>query len=71
METQSVGKDKVHRSMDLFRDAQDKTAMYNLQSARTHNFLTVNFPCKNISPSYLLPESLKLPTRQGLISSHS
>ena len=30
--------------MDLFRDAQEKTTMDNLQSARTHNFLTVNFP---------------------------
>ena len=33
METQSVGKDKVHREIDLFRDAQEKTAMSNLQSA--------------------------------------
>ena len=40
----SVGKDKLHREMDLFRDAQEKTAMDNLQSARTHNFLTLNFP---------------------------
>ena len=46
VKTQSVGKDKVpHREMDLFRDAQEKTAMDSLQSARTHiNFLTVNFP---------------------------
>ena len=46
--TQSVGKDKVpHREMDLFRDAQEKTAMDSLQFARTHiNFLTVNFPRK-------------------------
>ena len=46
VKTQSVGKDKVpHREMDLFRDAQDKTALDSLQSARTHiNFLTVNFP---------------------------
>ena len=29
METQSVGKDKVHQEMDLFRDAQEKTAMDN------------------------------------------
>ena len=44
----------------------------NLQSARTHNFLTVDFPWKNISPSYhLWPESLQLPTRQGLTLSHS
>ena len=72
VKTQSVGKDKVpHREMDLFRDAQEKTAMDSLQSARTHiNFLTVNFPWKNISPSYLWPESLQLPTRQGLTSSH-
>ena len=62
---------KVHREMDLFRDAQEKTAMDNLQSARTHNFLTVNFPWKNISPSYLWTESLQLPTRQGRTSSHS
>ena len=68
VKTQSVGKDKVpHREMDLFRDAQAKTAMDSLQSARTHiNFLTVNFPWKNISPSYMWPESLQLPTRQGL-----
>ena len=46
VKTQSVGKDKVpHREMDLFCDAQEKTAMDSLQSARTHiNFLTVNFP---------------------------
>ena len=46
VKTQSVGKDKVpHREMDLFRDAQEKTAMDSFQSARTHiNFLTVNFP---------------------------
>ena len=46
VKTQSVGKDKVpHREMDLFRDAQEKTAMDSLQSARTHiNSLTVNFP---------------------------
>ena len=46
VKTQSVGKDKVpHREMDLFRDAQEKTAMDSLQSAKTHiNFLTVNFP---------------------------
>ena len=45
-ENESVGKDKVpHREMDLFRDAQGKTAMDSLQSARTHiNFLTVNVP---------------------------
>ena len=30
-ETRSVGKDKVHREMDLFRDAQEKAAMDNLQ----------------------------------------
>ena len=41
VKTQSVGKDKVpHREMDLFCDAQEKTAMDSLQSARTHiNFL--------------------------------
>ena len=33
----------VHREMDLFRDAQDKTAMHKLQSARTHDFLAVSF----------------------------
>ena len=46
VKTQSVSKDKVpHQEMDLFRDAQEKTAMDSLQSARTHiNFLTVNFP---------------------------
>ena len=73
VKTQSVGKDKVpHREMDLFRDAQEKTAMDSLQSAITHiNFLTVNFSLKNISPSYLRPESLQLATRQGLTSSHS
>ena len=60
VETQSVGKEKVHREMDLFRDAQEKTAMDKLQSARTHNFLTVNFPGKNISPSYLWLESLQI-----------
>ena len=33
------------REMGLFRDAQEKTAMDSLQSARRHiNFLTVNFP---------------------------
>ena len=39
-------KDKVpHREINLFRDAQEKTVMDSLQSARTHtNFLTVNFP---------------------------
>ena len=54
VKTESVGKDKVpHREMDLFRDAQEKTAMDSLQSARTRtNFLTVNFPWKTISPSY-------------------
>ena len=37
VKTQSVGKDKVpHREVDLFRDAQEKTAMDSLQSARTH-----------------------------------
>ena len=40
MKTQSVGKDKVHREMDLFHDAQEKTAIDSLQFARTHNFLT-------------------------------
>ena len=44
VKTQSVGKDKVHREMDLFSDAQEKTAMDSLQSARTHSFLAVNSP---------------------------
>ena len=35
VETRSVGKDKMHKEMDVFRDAQEKTAMDNLQSART------------------------------------
>ena len=39
----AVGKEKVHREMDLFCDAQEKTAMDKLQSARKHNFLTLNF----------------------------
>ena len=55
-ETHSVGKDKVHREMDLLndvclRDAQEKAAMDKLQFVRTHDFLAVSFPLrKNSSP---------------------
>ena len=70
VEMRSVGKDKVHREMDLFRDVQENTAMDNLQSAGTNDFLAVRFPRKNISPSDLWPESLRLPSRGGLKSSH-
>ena len=48
-----------------------KTARDNLQSVRTHDFLAVSFPSKNISQSNLWPESVRLPTRRGLTSSHS
>ena len=44
VETRSVGKDKVHREMDLFREVQEKTAMDNIQSAGTRDFLAVSFP---------------------------
>ena len=62
VEMRSVGKDKVHREMDLFRDVQENTAMGNLQSAGTHDFLAEK---KNISPSDLWLESLRLPSRRG------
>ena len=45
VETRSVGKEnKVHRAMDLFREVQEKTAMDNIQSAGTRDFLIVSFP---------------------------
>ena len=44
VEMRSVGKDKVHREMDLFHDVQENTGMGNLQSAGTHDFLAVSFP---------------------------
>ena len=46
VQTWSVGKDKVNQEMDLFHDSQEKTAVDNLQSARTHDFLAVSFPSK-------------------------
>ena len=45
-ETHSNGKDELHREMDLFGDALEKTAMDKLQSARSHGFLVVTFPLK-------------------------
>ena len=45
VKTQSVGKDKVHRERNLsFAMPKKKLQWITFKSARTHNFLTVNFP---------------------------
>ena len=49
-----IGKDELHREMDLLGDAQGKIKMDKHQFARTHGFLVVNFPLKKLLPWLIL-----------------